>query len=263
VAAEELGEHEQRGRGDHDPGDPPEDLICPLLQLGTDQAEPLRVRLEPDRVRVPADRGGTCATAPGDDEAARHQVITSLLGHRLGLAGQQRLIQLQPVGLQHAGIHRDLVAASQLKDVVQHDLVRIDLRCRAVAHHARPRGGQDREAIQRALGMQLLGHPDSRIHHQHHTEQPVLRRPDDQDHHEQRAEDRVEPGQHIGTQDLQHGATRRGRSHIDLAGGYPLPDLLRRQARHGHPQSTSPEPVPLVAMFSLSVTEPATEDLSP
>ncbi len=60
---------------------------------------------------------------------------------RVALAGEQRLVDLEPVGGAHHAVARDLVAGAHVEQVVEHDRVGRDLDHVAVTHHpsARPR----------------------------------------------------------------------------------------------------------------------------
>ena len=57
---------------------------------------------------------------------------------RLGLPGQQRLVELEPVRGVHPAVGGHLVAGPQLEQVVEHDLLDRDLGHRTVAHDAAP-----------------------------------------------------------------------------------------------------------------------------
>ena len=47
-----------------------------------------------------------------------------LLVDGIGLAGEQRLVDLEPLGLDDSAVDDDLVARTELDDVVEDDLVR-------------------------------------------------------------------------------------------------------------------------------------------
>ena len=50
-----------------------------------------------------------------------------MLDDRVRLAGEQRLVELEPVRRAHDAVGRDLVAGAQLEEVVEHDVVDRDL----------------------------------------------------------------------------------------------------------------------------------------
>ena len=64
---------------------------------------------------------------PGDDDAAREHLVAGGLGDRVRLAGEQRLVDLEPVGVSYPTVGRDLVAGAQLEEIVDHDRFDRDL----------------------------------------------------------------------------------------------------------------------------------------
>ena len=68
-----------------------------------------------------------------------------------------------------------LVARAQLHQVAEHDVADRELPWCAVADHRRPRGVQDREAIQGALGPQLLDDADGGVPDDDQAEERVGR----------------------------------------------------------------------------------------
>ncbi len=154
-----------------------------------------------------------------------------MLGHRIGLTGQQRLIQLQALGAHDSSVGRHLVAGPQLQEVVEHDRRHVDLGRDPVAHSTRRRRAQYGQLIQLPFGKQLLDDPDQRVEDDDQSEQAVGRRPEHEDQHEHRAQNRVESGQDVGPDDLEQGPTRTFRGVVDLATSYPLSHFLGRQTR--------------------------------
>ena len=134
-----------------------------------------------------------------------------------------------PSAIAHDAVARDLVAGAQLEQVVEHDRLDRDLRPVAVAHHPGRRRVQHRELVEGALGPHLLEDADAGVGDQHDRERGVLDRTDHQDHDEQRAEDGVEPGEHVGADDLAERAAGA------LAGVVGLP--ARRRAPAPRPRS--------------------------
>ena len=98
------------------------------------------------------------------------------LEDRVGLAGQQRLVDLQAVGLQHLAVDDDLVAGPELDDVAEHDLGGGDLGGDPVAPDAGPGLADDRQGVQGLLGAQLLDDADAGVGDDHEAEQAVLDR---------------------------------------------------------------------------------------
>ena len=69
------------------------------------------------RIRVPADTRGLEAPPTRDDDAPRQDLGAHFLRHRVGLAGQQRFIDLQAVVGTQDTVGRDLISADQVDAV--------------------------------------------------------------------------------------------------------------------------------------------------
>src|SRR6266508_2155697 len=145
------------------------------------------------------------SSAAGDNEAAGEDLLARALADRLGLAGQHRLVDLEPGRVQHLAVDHHLVARPDLQQVVEHDLADLDLALLAVAEHGRARRVDQLQPLQRPLGADLLDDAEQGVGHQHDPEQRVLDRPDHQDHRQQRPEQQVEAGDHVGADDLAVG----------------------------------------------------------
>ena len=152
----------------------------------------------------------------GDDDAPGEHLVAFRLRHRVGFAGEQRLVHLEPVRALHPTVGRDLVAGAQREEIVDDDGLDRDLRGLTVPDDARSGGVEHREPVEGALRSVLLHDADERVRDQHEAEQRVLDRPDDQDHDEHRAEDRVEPGEDVGPRDLGKRAARAVVGRVDL-----------------------------------------------
>ncbi len=100
---------------------------------------------------------------PDGDEAARQHVGADLLVDGIGLAGQQRLVDLEALGLDDVAVDDDLVAGTEFDDVVEDDLVGRQRGHRSVAPDHRLRLADDGELVERALGAQLLDDPDAAV----------------------------------------------------------------------------------------------------
>ena len=204
----ELAEREQRRRRHQGIRDVAQDRVDPVHQLRTHEREPPGLRCEPPRVRIVADTRRLEATAAGHHDAAGEHFVVGRLVDGIGLAGEQRLVDLQPVRFVHLAVARDLVTSADVDEVVDDDLLDRDLDALPVADDSGAGRVEDREPVERALGSVLLDDADQRVRDEHDSEQGVLDRPDDQDHHEHRAEDRVEAGEDVGPDDLADRAAR-------------------------------------------------------
>ncbi len=203
----ELTPEQQRRHRDEDPGDDPQDEVDAVHQLGAGELELARLRRQLAGVGVATDARGLEPSAPGHHEASRQHLGIGDLVDRVALPGEQRLVDLEAVGGAHDAVARDLVTESQLEQVVEHDRLDRDVLHHAVAHHTRDRRVEHRELIKGALRPQLLDDPDQRVGDEHDAEQAVLDRTDHDDHGEHRAENGVEPREHVGADDLAQGAT--------------------------------------------------------
>jgi len=161
-----------------------------------------RLRRQLRRVRLGAHPGRLIIARPGDHETARQQAITGPLVHRLGLAGQQRLISLQARAGPHDPVGDQLVTGAHIDQIIGDHLVDGDLPRRAVADHPDAGRADHGEPVERPLGAQLLPDADQRVGDQHDAEQRVLRLAHGQDHRQQDAQEQVEPGQDVRPQDV-------------------------------------------------------------
>ena len=180
-------------------------------------------------VGVGADRRRAGQAAAGDHEAAGHQLVADLLLHGVRLAGQQRLVDREPVRLERLAVDRDLVARVQLEHIVEHDLLAGHVLALAVADHRHLRRAHEREAIERRLGSPLLDDADEDVQHHHDPEQRVLRVAEHQDRAGQHGDDGVEPGEDVRPDDLADRARRAGVGRVGLALCHPAGDLTRGQ----------------------------------
>ncbi|GLZ45373.1 hypothetical protein Acsp06_15580 [Actinomycetospora sp. NBRC 106375] len=111
---------------------------------------------------VGADGLGAHQCLPAGARRARQQRVADLLGDRVGLAGQQRLVGLDPP-LHDRSVHDDLVAGPHPDQVADDDLVRCHRAVLAVAHHRHGLAGEQLQAVELALGPQLLDGREGRV----------------------------------------------------------------------------------------------------
>jgi hypothetical protein len=210
------------------------------------QIETARLHSQAVGVGVRADPSGGEGTGSGDHETARQHRVAGPHSDRVGLAGQQRLIDLQPVHHNDITVdgHRD--AATEQDHVPGHELLRRHGGLDAVAAHPHRGSLQQRQRVQRALGADFLHDADRAVDHDDQTEQTVLERAEHQHHGQQHPDDRVEPGQHIGPYNRPSATAGPGGDHVALAGPPPPRDLAgaqppqRRRLRHHPPASLRP-----------------------
>ena len=125
------------------------------------------------RVGVCSDALGLVGAAAGDAEGSRLHAVAGAPGVRIGLAGEDRLVDLQAAGLEQPAIGHHLVSRAQHDRVPGDHVVDVDLALRTVAQDPRPRRREQRQAIERSLGPHLLDDPDARVDHQDRREEQI------------------------------------------------------------------------------------------
>ena len=218
VLAEVLGD-DQRHEGDRQDQQDPHEHVGLVLQ-GREKAA-VRLGLGRDLVgeAAGADRLGLVAAVAGDAEAARQHGVAGALDDEVGLAGQQRLVELEIAPSDHAAVDHDLVAGLRPDGVADDELDRVDLALAAVAHHDGVRPGQDGDAVEGALGAHLLEEADHRVG-QHDPDRQervevVAHRDQHGGQHEEEVVDEVED---VVADDLAVGAAGGGGNVVALAG---------------------------------------------
>ncbi len=225
----ELADHQQ-DRGRHDrPRDDPQDRVDPRAQLRSRDREPAGLFGESGRIRFASDARRPVAAAARRHEAAREHLVAQVLLDGVGLAREERLVDLEAAHLERLAVHDDLIAGLELEHVVEHHRGDRELANRAPAQDPRFRRDEHRELVELPLRAQLLHDTHQRVGDQHETEQGVLDRPDDQDHHQEAPEQRVEPRQHVRADDLADGARGRGRDVVHLSARDAFGDLGLRK----------------------------------
>ena len=124
-------------------------------------------------VRVGADALGLVDAAAGDAERAGLHGVARAPRVGVGLAGEDRLVDLQPAGLEQPPVGDDLVARAQRDRVADDHVVDGHRALLAVAQDARAGRGQQREAIERPLGADLLDDADAGVDDDDACEQQV------------------------------------------------------------------------------------------
>ena len=181
-------DEEQQRRHRHDePRDDLQDAVDATGQLRAWRVVAPGLARQAGGVGVVADRRGAGPTRSRHDEAARHQLVAGGLGHGVGLAGEQRLVDGHPAGGDHLGIDGDLVAGTDLEHVVEHHVGGCEVDGLSVAPHPHRRRAHQRQPVERALRAPLLRRPDHRVGDHHEGEQGVA---EVSEHDDDRAERR-------------------------------------------------------------------------
>ena len=226
VGGEQLRVDDQQAGRDQQVGDELQDLVDAAAQFGIHQRELAGLFGELGGVGFPADLGGPVRAAARDDEAARHHLVAGVLRDRVGLAGEQGLVDLEVGVLDDLAVDDDLVAGPQFDDVVEHDLV--GRHRAAVPDCLRTMGfawptmaSLSSVCLARSSWMMpiallaMISSPNSAVDHRTGGQH------DDQQH----AQDRVDAGEHVGPDDVGHAARRAGRHVVRLAVGDALGDF--------------------------------------
>ena len=198
VAAQELARGEQQADRDDrvaDDGDDPVDVVA---QRRVDQREALGLLGQLRRVVVGADLGDPHVPGAGDDGAAGQHLVAGGLDDGVGLAGEQRLVDLQAVLVEHLTVGDDLLAGAQLDDVVEDEVADGQLLHLAVAHHVDDRCVDHAQGVEHLLGAQLLDDADDAVGDDHPAEQGVLRRAGEDHERGEDRHDQVDGGEDVG-----------------------------------------------------------------
>jgi hypothetical protein len=193
------------------------------------EAEHAGLALQLGRVRTAAHSGRRERPRTAHHETAREQLVAGFLGDRVGLAGEQRLVDLHAGPVGDLAVHHHPVARPNKDLVIQDDVLRPQRGFRAVPHHPDRLLAEHGEAVQRPFGPQLLDHADTGVRDDDQAEQGVLRVPGDQHHRGQGADDGVEPGQHVRADDVRHRPARPPAGVVRLSGRDPLGHLRAGQ----------------------------------
>ena len=143
---------QDRGDGRDQQHQEGQDAVDAPAQLGADQREPACFLGEAGRVGVGPDLLGPVGPRARRDEAARQHLVADRLVLGVGLAGQQRLVQLQAMGLDDPSVDDHLLARTQHEHVVQDDLLDLDTVLHAVPTDHGVRLGEHRQPVQRQRG---------------------------------------------------------------------------------------------------------------
>ena len=156
-----------------------------------------------------------------------------MLGDRLALAGQQRLVEVEPDGGDDVTVDDHLVARPQHEEFVGDDLAHREFDVVAVTPRQRLRSVQELELVQRVARPELLHDADDRVGDDDARKQGVLRKPGDQDQDEQRRDDGVDRREDVGAHDLAQRANRSVGHVVGASVGAPFGHLRCGQPERG------------------------------
>jgi hypothetical protein len=192
-------------------------------------AERPRLARDPLRVAVRAHARHRVRARSLDREGARAHLLPGPPPDRLGLAGENRLVDGERGRRLETSVGDDLVARLQLDEVAGDELVHADQSRLAVADDACGRGDEGRQPVEGSLGAELLRDPDRGVADEDREEERVLPRAEGERDEARDEQDHVEDGEDVRPHDARVRAARGGR--LDRpALGEPPPRLLLRQA---------------------------------
>ncbi len=178
-----------------------------------------------------ADGLGLVPAVAGHAEAARQHGVARALDDEVGLAGEQRLVELEIARADDAAVDHDLVAGPRPDGVADDELAGVDLALAAVAQHDGVRPGEDGDAVEGALGAHLLVEADHGVgQHDADRQQRVEVVTERDEHDGQHEEDVVDEVEDVVADDLAVGAAGGDGHVVALAGRPPARDLGLGQA---------------------------------
>jgi hypothetical protein len=140
-----------------------DDELDAALQRGLVGGDPPGLGGETTRVARCADVAGELVALAGDAEAARAQVVPGTFDDRVGLPGEQRLVGLHAAAVEQRPVDDDPVTGPHPEHVAAYDRVRRHLDVPAVADDEHLCPVEQLQAVELALGRDLLGRADHRV----------------------------------------------------------------------------------------------------
>ena len=191
----------------------------------------------PDGPRLAADARRAVVARPAHAERSRLQFLARTATHRVGLAGQDRLVQLRlfphdrPIG-------DHLIARAENEQVICDDIRSRHIELIAFAHHSRRRRSQRHQLTQISRRANLLECPDQHVrdHHDPHERgilqmiRLLLRDREHEQDPDQPKENQVEVREDIGNDHIEVRALPRGVT-VDAAVQHPLRDISLAQTQ--------------------------------
>ena len=231
---EQLGPDRQQPDGDKQPRDDEEDAVDAVAQLGADEGELGGLLDQAGGIRLAADLGRAVGAGAGNDETAREHLVAGFLDNGVGLTGEQRLVDFKRGGLEHLAVDDELVAWAELDEIVGDDVGAGDLSADTVAAHGGACFADDREVVQGPLCAQLLDDADGAVGDDEQSERRVDELAGGEDDRQQDAQDRVDPREDVGPDDLAGGPTAAGGQVVGAAVAHPFGHFCAGQATMAH-----------------------------
>ena len=162
-------------------------------------------------VAVVPDRGGAVRTGPLGHEGARPDPLADGALDRLGLAGQDRLVEREAAALDHVAVGHDLIARADPDQVTAHDLPDRHVTLAPVPDHARRGRDQRGQPVERGLGAGLLQDADPGVDQEDHAEDGVPPVAEGEGQHGEHEQDHVEDREDVRPDDASPGPAGRRR----------------------------------------------------
>ncbi len=221
MLVEVLGD-DQRDKSERDDEQDPDEHVGLVLERGEEAAGRLRRGGHLVGEALGTHRLGFVVAAAGHAEAARQHGVAGALDDEVGLAGEQRLVDLEVAPAHHVAVDHDLVAGLGADGVADDELGGVDLALIAVAHDDGAGPGQDGDAVERALGAHLLVEADHGVGgHDAHRQQRVEVVTERDEHRGQHEQDVVDEVEDVVAHDLAIRAPGGRRHLVAVAGRAP------------------------------------------
>jgi hypothetical protein len=235
----QQGERDRdRDRGEeHEPRHGPDRRRDLALERRPLVAELARLREEPVREAVGADPLDLVDDRPAHDRAAREERLAGDLRDRVGLAGQERFVELGPALAHGRAVEEHLVAAPRHEEVAEDDLRGVDGALHALAQDVRPRPVQERDPVELPLRPRLLDDADEDVRDDRAGGEEGLDVEPERDEEERDGdEDAVDPQVGVLAEDLPVGPGGRRVEVVPFAALPPRGRLGLRQPGRGRPE---------------------------
>ena len=204
-----LQVHDDR---EHDP----DDKVDFLLDRGEDPAEAAARRQRSCSRSSPPDSGDLVPARARHAEGARRDPVSGRLVDGVRLARQLRLVDLD-LSPDELAVEDDLVAKAQVDEVAEDEVLGLHDALNAAPSHRRRRLREDRDAVQRPLGADLLVDRDGDVRADHADGHGCVEGPADDDQRDRQEEqDVVHERERVLHDDREVGAGRRRRCLVPL-----------------------------------------------
>ncbi len=188
---------------------------------------------DPARVAVLAHGGDDERPRSLGHERAGQDLVALLTGDGTRLAGEDRLVELQPGRLCERPVGDDLVTGSQAHEIALDHLLHTHVPLASIADDGRSGRDQRGERIELVTGAELLPDPDPRVGDDDPQEESVAPVGEHEREDAEREQDRVEGRDDVGANDARRRAARRGLDRLSFRLEPPARLRLCQTLGHG------------------------------